>query len=311
MITKIQWTDFTFNPWIGCTKVSTGCANCYAETQDNFRKWTPDGWGRGKPRTRTSGANWRTVLKMANTPVEEEGVERRRRIFSASLADWLDAEVPAMWLFDFLSTVRRGTGADWQLLTKRPELWRERLEAAEAAGLEYLRGPVDKVMHPIALATIEWIRLWLSGMRPSHVWVGASAENQEMAEKRAGWLSAIPAALRFFSMEPLLGPVDLTEIDPAFVSEIDWYIIGAESGGGARKFDADWAEWIIDDVREWKPRDTCIFVKQLGKRPYFGDVLQNSFIDPKGGDMTEWPPAFQVRDIPASRNTDSGWLPRI
>lgn len=61
--TNIEWTDHTFNAWIGCTKVSPGCANCYAATQDNFRKWTPAGWGKGKPRKRTSESNWKEPLK--------------------------------------------------------------------------------------------------------------------------------------------------------------------------------------------------------------------------------------------------------
>lgn len=95
--TAISWADHTFNPWIGCTKVSAGCKNCYAAAQDKFRSWTPEGWGAGKPRKLTSEANWQKPLQW-NRQAEREGV--RYRVFCASLADVFDSEVSDVWRDD-------------------------------------------------------------------------------------------------------------------------------------------------------------------------------------------------------------------
>src|SRR5581483_2425062 len=138
--TKIEWCDHTFNPWIGCTKVDELCTNCYAETQDKFRAWTPKGWGKGKPRQRTSTANWRLPLRwnrdrgqtleaLKGTSFKAE-LERRPRVFCASLADWLDDEVPIEWLADLLALIHATPNLDWLLLTKRPENWMSRLVKA-------------------------------------------------------------------------------------------------------------------------------------------------------------------------------------
>jgi hypothetical protein len=122
---KIEWTDHTFNPWIGCTKVSPGCAHCYAETEDKRRGWTAEGWGKGKPRKRTSAAYWKQPLKWNRDQLFEcdECGKRflspvtgpvccgfipnrvRPRVFCASLADWLDDEVPIEWLADLLALI--------------------------------------------------------------------------------------------------------------------------------------------------------------------------------------------------------------
>lgn len=123
--TGIAWTDHTFNPWIGCTKVSIGCANCYAERENSFRKWVPEGWGPGRPRKRTSEANWREPIKWARQAVAD-GV--LRRVFIASLADVLDTEVPGEWrqdlwnLVDEIGSINQGSaGLEVMLLTKRSD----------------------------------------------------------------------------------------------------------------------------------------------------------------------------------------------
>jgi protein gp37 len=102
--TKIEWADHTFNPWIGCTKVSPGCAHCYAETRS--KRTDKVEWGKGKPRKRTSDANWKLPVrwnKLAGQVGYQESlthVQRRPRVFCASLADWLDDEVPSEWPAD-------------------------------------------------------------------------------------------------------------------------------------------------------------------------------------------------------------------
>jgi protein gp37 len=119
--TTIEWTrgpngepGFTFNPWIGCTKVSEGCTNCYAARQDTFRSWTPEGWG--GPRRRTSVANWKGPLQW-NAQAEREG--RRYRVFCASLADVFDNQVPDEWREDLFGLIAATPNLDWLVLTKR------------------------------------------------------------------------------------------------------------------------------------------------------------------------------------------------
>lgn len=275
--TTIEWCDFTFNSWIGCSKVSPGCANCYAATQDAFRKWTPQGWGRGKPRRRTSIANWREpvkwdreageILAAYNREVQgsfghlDEMMDepRRPRVFCASLADWLDDEVPIEWLADLLDLIRRTPNLDWLLLTKRPQNWRKRLSdwgdyspPTETQGLAY-----D----------------WLQGMPPSNVWIGTTAEDQERADERIPHLLSIPARVRFLSCEPLLGPVNLDLGAPryrtaeSYHAEIHWVICGGESGPGARPMHMDWALSLRDQCRS---AGAAFFMKQMGglRKPF-------------------------------------------
>jgi protein gp37 len=116
--TNIEWTDNSFNPWIGCSKVSEGCENCYAEAGDNFRHWTPMGWGPGKPRHRTSAENWKEPLKW-DRAAAANGI--RTRVFCASLADVFDQEVDPSWRSDLWELIRQCPHLDWQILTKRPE----------------------------------------------------------------------------------------------------------------------------------------------------------------------------------------------
>ena len=114
--TEISWTDHTFNPWLGCTKVSAGCTHCYAESLVNRYGWAK--WGPGQARKRTSAANWRKPLAW-NRAAEKAGV--RRRVFCASLADVFDHEAPAGARADLWDLIRKCPALDWQLLTKRPE----------------------------------------------------------------------------------------------------------------------------------------------------------------------------------------------
>src|SRR5262245_13135370 len=98
---KIEWTDHTFNPWIGCQKVSPGCDHCYAETQNAFRKWNGGTWGPHAPRKRTSVGYWRGPYQWA-----ERANETRPRVFCASLADWLDNQVPQQWRHDLAKVIQ-------------------------------------------------------------------------------------------------------------------------------------------------------------------------------------------------------------
>ena len=174
---NISWTGNTFNPWEGCTKVSPGCKNCYAENLVD-KRFKHVKWGSGNPRKRTSAENWKQPLKW-NQQAEEEGI--RTKVFCASLADVFDGEVDAAWRDDVFTLIRNTPKLDWQLLTKRPE-----------NAVKYAAG-------------IQW---------PGNAWIGTSIEDQKRAG-RAQIITRIPAPVRFLSVEPLLGPVtlDLRGID--------------------------------------------------------------------------------------------------
>jgi protein gp37 len=263
--TAISWTDHTFNPWIGCTKVSPGCANCYAATQDNLRKWTPDGWGKGKPRKRTSAGNWKDPLKWNHRASPEgRGVhyathgaylpEHRPRVFCASLADWLDDEVPIEWLRDLLYLIYRTENLDWLLLTKRPENFFRRMKAVGL--LNGKEGSPDENAY-----FAEMIYCWIIGSHfPPNVWIGATVEDQQRANERIPLLLGIPAKVRFLSCEPLLGPLG----PPNTTTDsqgIDWLICGGESGPGFRKFDPEWARSLRDQC---KAAGVAFHMKQMG-----------------------------------------------
>lgn len=324
--TKIQWTDHTFNGWEGCTKVSPGCANCYAEARDRRQMIEKViHWGKGAPRRRTSAANWRKPLLWDSRAEGSDGfwecrlcgkrqfgwpadpgcelVAARPRVFCSSLSDWLDDEVPIEWLADLLDLIRRTPNLDWQLLTKRPENWQDRLDVA----LGFCVQQKDQYQ-PIR----GWIREWyIHGNPPHNVWIGTSVEDQARADQRIPKLLEIPARVRFLSCEPLLGPIILGHQEGAYddkgtpewlIPGIDWVIVGGESGPGARPFNLAWARSLKNQC---SAAGVAFFMKQMGTRPeetVIQDrmVKQLRFKDPKAGDMNEWPEDLRIREFPKS-----------
>lgn len=323
-VTRIQWCDHTFNPWEGCTKISPGCAHCYAETRNH--RFGLDNWGKGKPRRRTSAANWRDPLKWnkegewfgscvwcgytgpnhdrigrCGTCTRADLYEQHRpRVFCASLADWLDDEVPIAWLADLLKLIHDTPNLDWLLLTKRPENWRTRLamvHATTGAGSD------------LSVMMFRW--LTLHPTPPPNIWLGASVEDQQRADERIGELLKIPTRIRFLSVEPMLGTIEFKYA--AFngadsfgtMPGIHWVIFGGESGTGARPCDIN---WIRDGVRQCREAGVKAFVKQLGTKPsqtgkcVTGDAMlvppHFTVKDKKGGDMSEWPEDLRVREFP-------------
>lgn len=236
---KIEWTNYTFNPWIGCTKVSDGCKHCYAEM---YGKRFGVEWGPGGARRRTSTSNWKQPLAW-NAKAERESTVPR--VFCASLADVFESNVQTeQWLPDLFRLIERCDGLTWMLLTKRPEnVWR-------------------LIENNVGMRRAD---VWLS--ENPHVWIGTSVENQEQADKRIPKLLMIPAARRFLSCEPLLGSVDLARAGNNTCVEwfesggIDWVICGGESGPGARYMSDLWVSSM---------RDQCVaanvpfFFKQWG-----------------------------------------------
>lgn len=203
--TAIAWTDHTFNPWIGCQRVSPGCENCYAErlASEVMNKQV---WGPTNPRSRTSKSNWNNVL-LWDKHAGEEGFAHI--VFCASLADvFEDREDLIPWRDDLFSLIKKTGNLDWQLLTKRPE-------------------NIERMIPD------DWDDF------SSRIWIGTSVENERYAY-RAPIVARIPASVHFISYEPALGPIDHA-ID---LTGIQWLIYGGESGPGYRPHDVDWARRI-------------------------------------------------------------------
>jgi protein gp37 len=214
----IEWTDATWNPVTGCTKISPGCAHCYAETITlRFKRGGPFLPGK-------------TTINLHPDRLDAPGKWRSpRMIFVNSMSDLFHEEVP----FEFIREVfRRMETYDWhtyQVLTKRPERM-----------LEYVE--------------------WTGGARwPDHVWAGVSVENQIWVDRRIPLLTRVPSAVRFLSCEPLLKPIDIR----TYLTDIQWVIVGGESGHRARKMQESWAIDIRDQCRQ---AGVAFFFKQWGGR---------------------------------------------
>ncbi|WP_334004240.1 phage Gp37/Gp68 family protein [Burkholderia cepacia] len=236
---KIEWCDHTFNPWEGCQKVGAGCDHCYAESRNaRFAGGTAINWGPGAPRRRTSAANWRKP-HLWNREAETFFAvhHRRQRVFCASLADVFDNEVDLLWRRDLFRLIANTPNLDWLLLTKRI-------------------GNVQTMLRHIGVDRL-----------PDNVWLGATIVNQAEADRDIPKLLAVPAHVRFLSMEPLLGPADISrhldyceKLDKHGISRraggqhikcdehcgISWVIVGGESGPGARPMHPDWARSLRD-----------------------------------------------------------------
>ena len=270
--TKIEWCDSTFNPWTGCTKVGPGCDNSYAE--GGAKRSGIVQWGPGAERRRTSAANWRKPLQWNAKPFFEcvacgwrgerflvhfDGDQcphcctvgdikpARRRVFCASLADVFDNEVPVEWRADLFDLIAKTPNLDWLLVTKRI-------------------GNVGRMIPD------RW-----SVMMPPNLWLGITVVNQVEADRDIPKLLQLKAAVRFLSMEPLLGPVDLRQAHitkvrlPAWPNptRVDWIIVGGESGPKARPMHPEWVRGIRDQCEtagvpflfkqhgEWLATDFC------------------------------------------------------
>src|ERR1700730_6058040 len=230
---SIGWTHHTFDPWWGCTKVSPGCANCYAESMSN--RFGKDIWGKGKERQRTSAANWRDPLAWDR---EAAKTGERKRVFCASMAGVFDTGVPDDWRFNLFELIERTPNLDWLLLSKRPE---------------NIQRMIAEIATPICEA-------WdCEGVPPYNVWLGTSVEDQRRADDRIPAVLKTPAVVHFLSVEPLLAPVDLGNL-----VDIEWTICGGESGPLCRPMNLQWA----GDVRDQCSRhNTTFFMKQLGGHP--------------------------------------------
>ncbi len=264
---KIEWTDATWNPWTGCTKVSEACANCYMF--DGMKRY-------GKDPTRVR----RSAPPTFNLPLKKKrdgefAIAPGSKVFTCSWSDFFHVDADA-WRAEAWAIIRQRPDVTFQVLTKRID------RAAECL-------PSD----------------WGEGY--SNVWLGTTVENQEWADKRIPFLLQTPAAVRFLSSEPLLGDVDLTrwlysDFDrycrddrfgiplDARRDKIDWVIVGGESGHRPRAMLAEWVRSI---------RDQCVmagvsfFFKQWGELQPVGQgpirSVEPIAIDTVGRDLTNLP----------------------
>jgi protein gp37 len=213
--TKIEWCDHTFNPWIGCTKVSAACDNCYAEAWAK-RHGRAELWN--GQRRRTTQPNWHQPIKWNERP-------GRQSVFSASLADVFDNQVPPQWRCDLFELIAATPNLVWMLLTKRPQNIKKMLPAD---------WPLD------------------------NVWLGTTTENQTEYDRRWPHLARIEAAIRFISYEPALGPLHLDR-----PTHPDWVIVGGESGTKyKRPMDMAWARNLRDECHD---TGIAFFMKQIDK----------------------------------------------
>jgi len=237
---KIEWTDHTFNPWIGCTKVSPACDHCYAEAMMDTRYGRVT-WGAGEDRSRTSAANWQQPRRW-NRQAQAAG--ERPFVFCASLADVFDNEVDPLWRRDLFKLIEETPSLVWLLLTKRI-------------------GNVLKMTDPMAGNPI----------LPRNAAVGATMENLEVydRDRMKLWDAAqrLEPLFTFGSFEPMLGPIILDKYAP------DWIICGGESGHEAREMNPRWAR----DLRDASSRlGRSFFMKQMtGKKPIPDDLLIRQF----------------------------------
>lgn len=274
---KIEWCDSTWNPWIGCTKVSLGCANCYAE-ELMANRYKRVQWGKGAQRQRTSDNNWNQPL-IWNAKALILGTNPK--VFCASLSDWLDDEVPIQWLADLLKLIHRTPQLNWLLLSKRPENWRKRLW--ELHEWIYDVNPLLEIDYrETRWRAGDWVE---HGSYPENVWIGVSVENQEMANKRIPEVLNIPARIRFLSVEPMLGPIEfsdvtsradaVTQLGKKSLEGIHQVICGGESGRNKRPMNIEWARSLRDQC---KAASVAFFMKQIDKvKPIPDDLMVRQF----------------------------------
>jgi protein gp37 len=232
-VTGISWTDHTFNPWWGCTRVSPGCVNCYAETFD--KRVGGDHWGPGKPRREFGDKHWNEPLKWNRDALRTFG--RRARVFCASMADVMDDEAPAGHRERLWALIDETPNLIWQLLTKRPERYNDYLPRE---------------------------------FRNENVWLGVTAEDQEHYNLR--WpilLQTKIEAPTWISYEPALGPLTLTDC-PVWPR---WIIFGGESGNGRRECRVEWARNLRDEIRTFMPWTALFVKQMGARTPAQGKAL--------------------------------------
>lgn len=308
--TAIQWTDLSANTirarnkatnkvgW-HCVMVSPGCANCYSHTLNGR-------FGTHLPYAKASKG--RVDLFLDTKPLEKlRKLKKPSRVFLNDMTDMFADFVSDEWLDTMFGYMALSWQHTFQILTKRADRMRK-----------YISDPAtqERVLVKAVLCSGEsWCEYPLMTWPLANVWLGVSCEDQKRADERIPDLLGTPAAIRFLSLEPLLGSIDLADLPGgqnaiATISvtpgpdgcgiqtpckpPIDWAIVGGESGPGARPCEV---KYIGDIVRDCKDAGVPVFVKQYGSNPiFYGSPIKLK--DKKGGDPEEWLESLRVREFP-------------
>lgn len=290
--TGIEWTDATWNPVTGCTEVSPGCDHCYAKTFAERWRGTPHHYFENgfdvqlRPERLTQPLRWR----------------RPRRIFVNSMSDLFHDQVPDDYIAHVFAVMQSCAAHTFQVLTKRHGRMRSLLnsdgfwEAVTDFGVHVMRQRPSRS------------QLWPDhgqkhGYLPN-VWLGVSAENQQWANIRIPALLDTPAAVRFVSAEPLIGPIDLaTTAQPNVggVPKLDWVIVGGESGRGARPMHLDWVRTLRDQCVD---ADVAFLFKQHGE--WLGQASRIDF--PRDPDAWVNRETGEVADARTALRDGGSWL---
>ena len=305
--TSIEWTDKVWNPTTGCTRISAGCKNCYAFELHDKRH---EAFKRGAKLPQQYAKPF-TELQMFEDRLEAPlRWKKPCRVFVNSMSDLFHEDVPFESIDRVFAVMRLCPQHTFQVLTKR------------AHRMAQYFGENDGLTTPLRIEHQAQLMegksddgTWAQGLIPwpiPNVWLGVSVENQEQADKRIPWLLKVPAAVRFLSVEPMLGPIELSEWmctvrvehngdgdtqEVACKPDIHWVIVGGESGTDARPCSLDW-------VRPLKQQCHAVgvpfFFKQAGSFPSTGILVASAlhFKDKKGSDPSEWPEDLRVREFP-------------
>jgi protein gp37 len=310
--TSIEWTDATWNPIRGCSRVSAGCKNCYAERMA-VRMSGPGQWGRGfaegGPRSGRRGGWTGKVALIPEKLADPLRWKKPRRVFVNSMSDLFHEALPNEAIAAVFGAMAAAPWHTFQVLTKRasrmaswftwyesdhnkgryrhPEIIEHAAATARRAGevLGLLQaGPLDRVADLLCVAANASAGQDTWPLQNVHV--GVSVEDQAAAEERVPLLLKTPAAVRWVSYEPALGPVDFTAIEsPDGKTFLDWIVVGGESGPGARPFDVAWARSVLQQCRERSREESGVpvFVKQLGARPHDGYLTAKEIVEGERG----------------------------
>jgi protein gp37 len=340
----INWTDQTWNPVRGCTRVSQGCTNCYAERMAARFSGLGEPY-EGLAKNTPQGPRWTGEVKLIPEHLRDPlRWQKPRRIFVNSMSDLFHEKLSDEAIAAVFGIMAAAGKHTFQVLTKRPDrmsrwfVWLDQMAERCASifpddSLAWRRAHVlssAALRNALGLASSERKQLRAGelearGWPLPNVWLGTTTEDQPAAEKRVPHLLETPAVVRFLSVEPMLGPVDLANIDVlaglscaadlpphprihlnAFTghlcgpdefmgARIHWVICGGESGPRARRMDPTWAE---DVAKQCATAHVAFHFKQLG------DVLaRERGFDSKGADLVEVPEALRVREFPASPQT--------
>lgn len=289
-MTNIQWTDETINPIVGCSRISEGCRNCYAETASNSGRLQ-------QFQQYQKVAQWDGTVEFVESQLFKPLTWKKgKRIFICSMSDLFHENIPFSWIDRIFAVISVCEQHTFQILTKRPQRMKEYFEKKPYSRIKTqiktLPLPIDQLCNTLEIVT----EIELKKSYFKNVWLGVSCENQKMADLRIPILVNIPAEIRFISCEPLLENIDLNLEQYPLEIRPQWLIIGGESGTNARPCNINWLINLADQGKYTE--EVFLFVKQLGSNLINNQGKRIKLKDKKGGKIEEFPEELKVREFP-------------